>query len=135
MNKKQGFTLIEIMIAVAIVAILAAIAYPSYLQHVQSARREEAKRTLFLVAQNMENYYALNMTYVVSGATGLPSNAPTDVSIDGHNYYALSVSSATQTDYQLVATPTAGSAQVSDSCGTLRLNRDGSTSATLASCW
>lgn len=135
MKLTKGFTLIELMIAVAIVGILAAIAYPSYMRHVQSARREDAKRALFSLAQSMENYYALNMTYVVPGVTGIPSGASTTVADNGQTYYDLSVNNASQVNYQVVATPTAGSGQADDTCGILRLNRNGSTSAAEATCW
>ena len=66
MRKIKGFTLIELMITVAIVAILASVAVPSYLEHVRTARRDDAKKNLMEAAQTMESFYALNMTYVGS---------------------------------------------------------------------
>ena len=65
--KKNGFTLIELMIVVSIVGILAAIALPSYLEHVKAGHRSEAKANLTELAQFMERYYTENNKY--SGAT------------------------------------------------------------------
>jgi len=59
----QGFTLIELMIAVAIVGILAAIAYPSYIEHVRKTRRADAKAVVLELSQWMERFYTENSRY------------------------------------------------------------------------
>ena len=56
-KRRRGFTLLELMITVVVVAILAAVAMPSYLRHIQSSRREMAKAALLDAAQKMESYY------------------------------------------------------------------------------
>ncbi|KXS54006.1 MAG: type IV pilus assembly protein PilE [Marinobacter sp. T13-3] len=63
-----GFTLIELMIVVAIIGIIAAIAYPSYQGYVESTRRGDAKGALMQFASAMERYYTQNNTYI--GADG-----------------------------------------------------------------
>jgi type IV pilus assembly protein PilE len=68
----RGFSLIELMVTVAIVAILAAVAYPAYQNHVVKTRRAAAQACLLELAQFMERYYATNLTYI--GAT-LPNTA------------------------------------------------------------
>ena len=68
---ETGFSLIELMIAVAIVGILASIAYPSYQEHVMSTRRSVAALCMMEVAAEMEAIYAANLTYVQRGNPAL----------------------------------------------------------------
>lgn len=136
--KKQhvaGFTLIEVMITVVIVAILGSIAVPSYLSHVRDSRRQEAKRAMLEAAQTMESFYAMNMTYVGSSNGTTPSIFATKVPKDGdEQYYTLSFDEEpTATTYTLKAEPYAG--QVDDRCGTLTLTRAGAKNAAESDCW
>jgi type IV pilus assembly protein PilE len=130
-----GFSLIELMVAVAIVGILVSIALPSYNSYIQQTRREEAKRVLVAAAQHLENYFAVNMNY--SGAvdssddTLLYYSADTDFT----DYYTLSLSSYSATAYALQAVPNSDGAQSSDSCGTLTLDSLEQTGADDTDCW
>ena len=69
-NYQQGFTLIELMIVVAIVAILAAISLPSYNDYVVKSNRADAKVALMRVAQMQESYFVQNMSYAQDLTTG-----------------------------------------------------------------
>ena len=69
-NKKKGFSLIELMIAVAILGILSAITVPSYMQYVQKTKRTEAKTEILSLAQLQESYFVQNLSYAVN-AQGL----------------------------------------------------------------
>lgn len=124
------------MIVVAILAVIAAIAFPSYMESVRKSRRADAKSALMAASQAMEKYFTERQTYV--NAT-LGSNA-TDVykttSPDG--YYTLSFSVAsTASAYSLQAAPTAGKGQTNDKCGTFSINQLGakSVSTTEPNCW
>ncbi len=137
-SRSSGFTLIEMMIVVAVIGILAAIAYPSYQEHVRKARRADAQTALLELAQFMERHYTANGKYLTdaNAAPTLPfSEAPKDGT---GKYYDLSFASApTASSYTLRAVPKG--AMASDSCGTLTLSNTGAkgqaTGASLATCW
>ncbi|MEW6445753.1 MAG: type IV pilin protein [Pseudomonadota bacterium] len=123
MNRSKGFTLIELMIAVAIVGILAAIAYPSYQDSVRKSRRATAEGCLLELAQWMERYYTTNLRYDQSAAgvaVALPATACRN---DLAEYYAFSLNAVTATTYSLQAAPQGP--QSADRCGTLGVNQTG----------
>lgn len=142
MKKNTGFTLIEIMIVVAIVAILAAIALPAYQDSITKGRRTDAASALQGLAQAMERYYTEKGTYVgAAGTGGVPTIFPSKSPIDGSaTYYNLTISAATANTYTLSATATG--AQAGDgnltlsSTGARTWDKDnnGSISAT-ENCW
>ncbi len=130
----RGFSLIEVMIACAAVAILAAIAYPSYMNSVQKSRRAEAKSALLGAAGQMERYYTERGTYATAtlGSGGVYADR------SENSYYTLSLASLTATTYTLRAAP--AGAQVGDPCGTMTYNDAGlkdvtGGSWTASQCW
>lgn len=133
LNTSRGFTLIEVMVVAAIIAILAAIAYPAYTEQVARGRRSEAKGALLETAQWMERRYSINNTY--TGATLPALRAGTAAN------YTISVmggaSAPTATTYWLEMTPTG--AMTNDRCGAFQVNQAGAKritgSATAQECW
>lgn len=131
-RRSAGFTLLELMIVVAILAILSAIAYASYQNQVIKSRRGAATTCLQERAQFMERYYTTNLTYA-----GAP--APAQCGPDLNPFYLVAFSGAPGTKtYTVTATPQA--AQTGDTrCGTLGINAQGvrtiGGSGTVAECW
>jgi len=133
MMKNKGFTLVELVIVVAIVGILAAIAIPAYQNDMQRSRRSDGQVALMNMAAQMERYYTMNNTY--SGAStpaiiGIPTASPS-------GYYNLSVTNLTPSSFTLNAAPIAGGAQANDPCGTLTLTSLNVKGPTVAgtTCW
>lgn len=128
-----GFTLIEVMIVVAIIAILAAIGYPSYTEQVARGRRADAKAALLETAQWMERRYTMSNTY--AGATLPALRGSTGA------HYAIRVmdgaSAPTATTYWLEIAPTGG--MTNDRCGAFQVNQAGrkliTGSVTVQECW
>ncbi|HWZ70198.1 MAG TPA: type IV pilin protein [Casimicrobiaceae bacterium] len=134
--RSRGFTLLEVMIACAIVAILAAIAYPSYINSIQKSRRAEAKAALLGVASQMERFSTEKGTYATATlGTGVNAVYPNHTE---SSYYNLSLAPLTATTYTARAAPTG--AQTADPCGTLTYNEQGVKAVTGGSwtttqCW
>jgi type IV pilus assembly protein PilE len=126
MTKSSGFTLMEILITVAIVAILAAIAFPNYSQYVQRTRRADAQEKLLDLAAQMERwFFAQNQYPTGANIAQLGGN----LSKDGH--YSVTINSvAPFTTYTLTATPVDGSSQKGDTeCSTFSIDNTGARTA------
>ena len=132
-RNSAGFTLIELMIVVAVVAILASIAVPSYQEQIRKSRRAQAKADVVEYMQMAERYFTVNNTYV---GFALPvAVSPREAGATAR--YNLAAS--TQTATALVLTAPAVGPQASDRCGNLSVSNTGlkteSGTATLAECW
>ena len=134
--RTRGFTLMELMIAVAVVGILASVAVPSYREHIAASRRTDAKAALLAIAQLMERTYTERGTY--AGVT--LGNRSTDIYSDTspQGYYTLSIVSQDAEGFSLRATR--AGAQVGDQCGNYTYDQAGtqgvaSATYTAAKCW
>lgn len=141
----HGFTLIELMVTVAIIAILAAIAYPSYRNQVMRSNRAEARNALLQIQVAQEKFFLQNNRYAgdttaaasVTELNNLPTAATPGLGVasaTANGYYTITLVSPTDTTY--VATATAAGSQAADAaCASLTINQTGTRTPTAGDCW
>ena len=127
MKRTKGFTLIELMIVVAIIAIIAAVGFPSYQNYIVQTNRTQCQSALAQMANAMERHYTMAVPSTYGGAgsigaglnTGAPTIFATTAPIDATPTCNLTIVSATVNDYLLAATPIAGTLLAGDGMSTL----------------
>lgn len=137
-----GFTLIELMITVAIVAILAMVALPSYQNSVRKSRRTEAKTALLDLAGREERYFSTTNNYTNDlKVLGYSSSTTTSMNV-GNGYYTVTVSADNTVNphtFSITAVPVAGSNQAKDTaCSSFGIDQTGKqtdSSGTALTCW
>lgn len=133
--KAKGFTFIELMIALIIIGIFVAIAYPSYVRFIQKSRRADALAILTQDQIILERCYAQNFSYAAacSAMSTFPQMTP-------EGFYSINISNQTATTYTLTATPQ-GSQADDTKCASMSVNQANvktaidSTATAQADCW
>lgn len=120
-RRAQGFSLIELMITLAIIAILASLAYPSYQEHVAQGRRGEAMAALMEGAQALERYYSANGRYLNGG--NVAAVFPAQVPATGAARYTIATTIATADTFTLRATRVG--IMAGDDCGDFEITHAG----------
>ena len=144
-NAQWGFSLIELMIVVAIIAIISAFAYPSYQRYVIKAKRSVAQNALLQVADRQQQFFMDNKRFAADITNlGFPANpyvvddngTPT-VAGDADAVYSLSLSNVTATTWTATAAPLHGQLSRDTYCGSLSITQTGAKGKSGASdeCW
>ena len=133
-SKHHGFTLMELMIVVAIISLLAGISYPAYTKYVLQAKRGDAKAGLLKLQLAQEKYKSYNVSYGTLAQLATNDSSITDpmASTDGH--YAITILTPTSSGYSLKAVPS----HTDGDCTALLIDQDNAKTATGADsnhCW
>ena len=130
-NKVRGFTLVEVIVVVAIIGILSSIALPSYTSYVARARRADAQAQLMQAAQLMQRYYSSNDRYdqdrsgTANAVTHARWNSLRQSPADGTAVYELSLASVSSDSFTLKMVPVSTASMAKDKCGSFTLTNTG----------
>lgn len=137
-NTKNGFTLIELMIVVAIIGIISTFAYSSYQESVRKTKRAEAKTTLMDLAQRLERSYTANGNFDTANSVHDGTDLLASTAITEHGHYNVVISNLAPTTFTLTATATFTDPQCTtftiDNTGLKTAADDGGADATTI-CW
>lgn len=123
-NSQRGFSLIELIIIVVVLAVITSIAIPTYTSFVERTRRADAQVALLEAAARMEQFFTSNNTYV---------GAALSSAVSENGFYNLAATT-TATTYSITATATGTQASDTD-CATFTITQTGQRTATNADCW
>jgi type IV pilus assembly protein PilE len=135
-RKVGGFTLVELVIVVAIIGILAAIALPGYGNYTRKAKRSDAKSALLELAGRQERIFSTTQSYTSNAGSLGYASFPANIPATGQASYSLSVV-ASATAFTATAAPLGS--QTADQCGSFVLTESGAQTVTgtesVATCW
>jgi type IV pilus assembly protein PilE len=144
-SRQRGVTLLELMIVVAIIAIISAFAYPSYMNYVVNTKRAVGTSTLLQIADRQQQFFMDNKRYAATMTDlGFPANpyvvaddGTSTIAADTDAVYSLALSNVAGTTYTVTATPLHGQGKRDTKCANLIINQAGakSSSTGYGGCW
>jgi type IV pilus assembly protein PilE len=145
LGQQRGFSLLELMIVVAIIAIISAIAYPSYMQFVVTAKRTTASSALLQVADRQQQFFMDNKSYTndltnlgfAANPLIINDEGESVASGDADSIYSISLSNVTATAYTATAAPQKSQADRDSECASLTMTQTGAKghTGTGDDCW